>query len=113
MMISRPCPIDDVSVAEGDSGTSTLTFTVTRSIDTSVTTTVNFATMDDTATAGTDYDASSDTLTFDPGDSSKTITIDVTGDGDIEDDETLLVQLSGPSGSAVIADGTGVGNHRK
>ena len=56
--------IDDVSKNEGRSGTTTFTFTVTRSGSTSGTVTVNYATANGTAVAGSDYNAASGTLTF-------------------------------------------------
>jgi len=60
--------INDVSVTEGNSGTTTATFTVTLSAASNQTVNVNFATANGTATAPTDYLATSGTLTFNPGD---------------------------------------------
>ena len=101
--------IDDVTMIEGDSGTSAFEFTVTRSIDTTGTTTVDFATADNTAVAGSDYTAASGSLTFNPGDTTQTITVNVTGDLDPEADESFYVDLSNASGSAIIADDEGIG----
>ena len=75
--------IGDASVTEGDSGTSDLSFTVTLSPAADMPTTVAWATstaQGDTATAGTDYTAGSGTLSFAKGDTSKTVTVKVTGD---------------------------------
>ena len=100
----------DANKAEGDSGTTAFTFTVTRSGDTSGTTTVDFATSDGTAIAGADYNANTGTLTFNPGEASKTIIVDVIGETLVETDETFSVTLSNASGGASIttasADGT-------
>ncbi|MEO0992226.1 MAG: ExeM/NucH family extracellular endonuclease [Pseudomonadota bacterium] len=101
--------IDDVSQAEGDAGTTDFVFTVTRSGDTSGTTTVDFATADGTATAGSDYTAASDTLTFTAGETTQTITVSVNGDTDLETDETFTVGLSNASGGATLTDATGQG----
>src|SRR5215831_1915448 len=64
--------INDVSVTEGNSGTTNAVFTVTLSAVSSQSVTVHFATADNTATAGSDYVATSGTLTFNPGDTTKT-----------------------------------------
>src|SRR5438093_4504105 len=73
--------IDDVSQAEGDAGSSTFTFTVSLSFASVLTTTVNFATADDTATtADSDYASASGVLTFTPGQTSRTIDVGVNGD---------------------------------
>src|SRR5439155_94832 len=73
--------INDQSIAEGDTGTSTLTFHVTLSNASSNTVTVDYATNGGTATvADGDYAAASGTLTFDPGQTTKTVDVTVSGD---------------------------------
>src|SRR5205085_1518794 len=72
--------VDDVSAAEGDSGTTALTFTVSLSSPSTSTVTVDYATADGTATAGSDYTAAAGTLTFAPGQTSQTVTVLVNGD---------------------------------
>ncbi|MGF1502116.1 MAG: ExeM/NucH family extracellular endonuclease [Paracoccaceae bacterium] len=102
--------ISDVSQTEGDTGTTNFEFTVTRSGDTSGVTTVNFATADGTATAGSDYTATSGTLTFAAdGPNTQTVTVAVTGDTDPEDDEAFVVELTNASGSTIVSDATGQG----
>ncbi len=101
--------IVDVSQAEGDSGTTIFTFTVTRAGDTSGTTTVDFATADGTAVAGLDYTANSGTLNFAIGETTQTIAVDVVGDIDVEADETFTVTLSDPSGGATFTTDTATG----
>jgi hypothetical protein len=76
--------INDVSSAEGQSGTSATTFTVTLSAASNLTVTVNFATANVTATAGSDYVATNGTVTFNPGDVSKTIPVIISGDVSFE-----------------------------
>jgi len=100
--------IADTSVIEGNSGTATLDFTVTLSRSSTSNVSVAFATSDATAVAGSDYTASSDTLTIAPGATSGTITVDVLGDTNGESDETLTVTLSNAS-NATIVDGSAVG----
>jgi hypothetical protein len=100
--------IDDVTVAEGDAGSTVATFTVTMSTESASTVSVDYATADATATAGADYAAVSGTLTLAPGDRSETVEVDVLGDVLDEPAETYAVMLSGPS-NALIADGSGVG----
>ncbi len=99
--------INDVSKVEGNSGTTDFTFTVTRS-DSSGAASVDFATANGTATAGSDYVATSGTLTFADGEDSKTVTVTVNGDTDTEATEAFTVELSNAVG-AVIEDATGTG----
>src|SRR5439155_9420542 len=105
----RSLSIDDVSAAEGNSGTTPFTFTVNLSAASSAPVTVNFATQNGTALTGEDYLSASGSLTFAPGETSKPITVQVSGDTTPELDETFYVNLSGASASAFIADGQGVG----
>jgi hypothetical protein len=105
--------IGDASVAEGDAGTTLLTFTVTRS-DNTTAFEVDFTTMDGTATvADGDYDATSGTLVFTvDGDLTQEVTIVVNGDTTPEPNETLTVELSDlvdVTGTTTIADASGTG----
>jgi uncharacterized Zn-binding protein involved in type VI secretion len=100
--------INDVTVTEGNTGTTPAVFTVTLSAASSQTVTVNYATANSTGTAGSDYTATSGTLTFAPGITSQTITVAVLGDTRNEANETFFVNLSTPS-NATIADGQGQG----
>jgi predicted extracellular nuclease len=104
--------IGDVAVLEGDAGTTDLVFTVTRS-STASAFTLDFATADGTATAGSDYGAAAGTLSFAAGGAaSQTITVAVAGDTAFEPDETLFVTLTNLAptlGSVVLADAQGQG----
>jgi len=100
--------ISDVSVAEGNAGTSTATFTVGLSTAASGSVTVNYATANGTATAGSDFAAGSGVLTFAPGQITTTATIAINGDVTVEPNENFLVNLGSPVG-ATIADGQGQG----
>ncbi len=102
--------IDSPRVVEGDSGPTPMTFTVTLSPAASVQATVDYVyALSGSATSGVDHAAiPSGTLTFAPGETSKTISVTVNGDTDMEPDEGIGVQLSnpGPSGFA-LATGRG------
>ncbi len=100
--------VDDVSLAEGDVGTSTATFTVSLSAASGQTITVGWATGDDDAVQPSDYATSSGTLTFLPGDTSETFGVTVRGDLIAELDEAFGVSLSAPS-NATLGDPTGIG----
>ena len=87
--------INDVSVAEGHTGSSTATFTVTLSpAHASQTATVNYVTVNGSASAASDYIAKSGTLSFAPGVTTQTISVAVNGDALFESDETFSVALS-------------------
>lgn len=75
---------------------------VTRSGSTAGTSTVNFATTNGTATSGSDYTSASGTLTFAPGETSKTITVPILGDTAVETNETFTLTLSNPGGGATL-----------
>src|SRR6185436_1693057 len=83
--------INDVSVTEGNAGTVNATFTVTLTAAYGQPVTVNYAAANGTATAGSDFQTVSGTLTFVSGETSKTITVVVLGDQVFEPDETLAV----------------------
>ncbi|HBL59814.1 MAG TPA: sodium:calcium exchanger, partial [Cyanobacteria bacterium UBA8803] len=100
--------INDAIVTEGNSGTTNMTFTVRLSAASTQTVSVNFATANGTAIAGSDYTSGSGTITFNPGETSKTITVAVRGDLLDEDNETFMVNLSNAI-NATIADGQGIG----
>ncbi|MFA5970638.1 MAG: Calx-beta domain-containing protein [Sphingomonas sp.] len=88
---------------------SALVFMVTKSGGTSQTYAVNFATANDSAAAGSDYNATSGTLTFAPGDTAKTITVSTIDDSAYEPRETLTASLSSPTGGATVGTITGTG----
>jgi hypothetical protein len=101
--------IDDVTHQEGNGGTTNYTFTVTKTGSTAVTATVDYATVNGTATSPSDFTAiPTTTLTFLAADTTKQITVLVNGDTTFEPDETFSVHLSNASGATISdADGTG------
>lgn len=100
--------IGDATVTEGDTGTVNSVFTVTLSKPSSQPVTVQYNTANGTADAGQDYVASSGTLTFQPGQTSTTLSVPVIGDLINEYNETFFVNLSGAA-NAQIMDGQGLG----
>jgi Calx-beta domain len=100
--------INDRSVLEGNSGTTNLVFTVSLSAVSGRPVTVNFLTANGTATASSDYQTASGTLTIPAGQTSAAIPVVVNGDRLAELNETFFVNLSAPT-NAVIADAQGVG----
>ena len=100
--------IGDVSVTEGNSGTTTATLVVSLSGGTEKTVVVDYDTADGTAQAPSDYSAASGTLTFAPGQTTKNVSVSVNGDTEVETDETFLAELTGAV-NATIEHGVGVG----
>jgi hypothetical protein len=100
--------IDDVYVVEGDSGTQIVTFTVARTGGDAAFS-VNFATANGTASAGSDYVARTGTLNFGVGENTRTVSVIVNGDTAIENHETFFVNLSGATNGLAIADRQGLG----
>ena len=100
--------IDDASVTEGSAATTDATFTVSLSAASDQTVTVDYATTDGSAEQPADYLPASGTLSFAPGETSKTITVQVKGDTLDENDEGYTVGLSSPA-NATLSDAGGAG----
>ena len=98
--------ISDATVQEAEGAV--LVFTATLSHASSRTVTVDYATSDGTALAGSDYTAASGALTFNAGDTSQTVQVTVLTDSEDESQETLTLTLSNPS-QATLDDATGTG----
>ncbi|MDB6172845.1 MAG: hypothetical protein JWL59_2156 [Chthoniobacteraceae bacterium] len=108
-----------VAIVEGNNGVREALFEVTLLSPGAETATVNYATKDGSATAGTDYTASTGTLTFLPArhdpafpndptrmlpaETTKTISVPIVGDTLFETNETFTVELSGASGAGIVA----------
>jgi len=103
--------ISDVSKKEGKRNQTTqFIFTVTLSAAYDQPVTMSFRTNNGTAKTGdNDYVAKSGTITFNPGETSKTITIAVNGDSKKESDEVFYLDLSGNSGNSLFAKSRGTG----
>ena len=93
--------VSDVSIAEGNTGTSNAVFTVSLSVPSTQQVTVNYATANDTASASSDYIATAGTLSFPAGATSQTIIVPIKGDNRDEPDETFFVTLAQPVNAAL------------
>ena len=101
-----------VADAEGmETADSAIAFTVTLAPAAAGRVTVHYATADGTATAPADYRSTSSTLTFEPGQTSKTIEVPIVDDDEEDNGETFTLTLSEPSG-AVLADAEATGTIR-
>ena len=96
------------SQAEGNAGSQPMSFRVTLAKRTPLRVSVAYATADGTATAGSDYTATSGTLVFAPGETSKTLAVPIVGDIAGEPDETFTLTLSQPV-NAVLGQATATG----
>ena len=92
--------INDVAVAEGNAGTTSMTFTVTLDSGVDTPLSVNYSTQNGNATVGDgDYGATTGTLNFaGTVGETKTISVSINGDTKVELDESLLVDLSNVCG---------------
>jgi hypothetical protein len=97
--------VSDVTVTEGNAGTTPAVFTVTLSGPSSFVVTVQVATADGTATAPSDYTAIAPavTLTFNPGDPlTQNVTVLVNGDTTVEPDETFFLNLASAVNATIV-----------
>jgi probable HAF family extracellular repeat protein len=103
--------ISDAAKKEGKRGQTTLfTFTVSLSAAYDQPVTMSFKTTDGTAkTSDNDYLAKTGTMTFNPGETTKTITISVIGDSKKESDETFYLDLFGNSSNSMLTKNRGIG----
>lgn len=95
--------VENIAVEEGDSDKTTASFTVSLSTASASDISVEYATSDETAKAGKDYTAVTDTLKIPAGQKSGIITVDVSGDKVYENDETFKLILSNSQGADIDA----------
>jgi serine protease AprX len=100
--------VADTSMTEGTAGTRPATFTVSLSQAAAAPISVLYATEDGSATAPADYSVAAGSVTFTPGQVTKTVTVQISGDTLVEQNEFFFVKLSSASG-ATIADSHGRG----
>ncbi|MEI6083587.1 MAG: Ig-like domain-containing protein [Verrucomicrobiota bacterium] len=107
--ISPNLAITDVTIAEGNVGTTPITFQVFLTPPATNTVTVDFATADGSALAGSDYVATNGALTFLPGELLKTITVSASANTVNEPDKVFFVNLTNPiNATAAPAQGIGI-----
>jgi len=100
--------VRDAVVVEGNSGTTQATFVVALSAASSQTVSFSFATSNGTATAGSDYVATSGASSFAPGETEKPVVVLVNGDTVDESQETLFLDISNVQNATVGSNrGTG------
>jgi TolB protein len=87
------------SVSEG-AGAATVN--ITRKGDTSGVVSIDYATSNETASAGSDYNAATGTITFNAGETLKTFSVQILEDALAEGSETLALRLSNPTGGAEL-----------
>lgn len=94
--------ISDAWVYEGNSGSKLMTFTITLSQSLNTSVRVSYSTANGTAkSSNNDYVSKSGTITFKPGETTKTITISIKGDKKAEGDEWFYVNLSNAVGASI------------
>jgi hypothetical protein len=113
-VVGSSLSVGDVSVGEGDAGSTVANFVVSLAPASASTVTVDYSTCGvgcdpaATATGGDDYQEVDASLTFSPGETSKTIPVTVNGDTAVEADEVFFMNIGGATG-ATIADNQGRG----
>ncbi|HEX6625388.1 MAG TPA: FG-GAP-like repeat-containing protein, partial [Pyrinomonadaceae bacterium] len=103
--------VADVAQAEGSGATGAILFNVTLSAASGKPITVAYAAADGTAQAGADYQNASGVVTFNPGETSKAVAVNVFADSAIEADESFFLNLSNPT-NAGLADAQGAATLR-
>jgi urease beta subunit len=106
---ARTLSIGNNTFTEVDAGLTNVSFIVTLSASSGNTVTVNYATADGSATAPSDYVSVSGTVTFNPGETTKTIIVQIAGDFVVEPNETYSVSLSNPTNATITGSGIGLG----
>jgi hypothetical protein len=101
--------IADAVLAEGNAGTSVMTFTVSLDVVDAANVTVDYTTADVAANAPTDYAAAAGTVTILAGLLTQTFTVTINGDTTVEADETFTSTLSNVSANATIGVAIGTG----
>jgi hypothetical protein len=100
--------VSDVTVPEGNAGSTGAVFTVSLDAPTNTTVTVDYVTFNATAVSPGDYQAVNGTVTFSAGQTTRFVTVPVNGDTLPEGNETFILNLSNPVG-ALLADSQGIG----
>lgn len=100
--------IGDVAIAEGDSGKTDLSFSVTLDNPTGAAVSVNYATAPDSATSPADFAATSGSLSFSGSTATQTFVVQLVGDTTVEPTERFFVNLSAANGASV-ADAQAIG----
>ncbi|MBN1261635.1 MAG: right-handed parallel beta-helix repeat-containing protein [Anaerolineae bacterium] len=103
------CAVADSAAPEPESGVGVLVFIATLSKPSTQPVTVHYTTRPGAATPGSDYVATSGTLSFAAGETLKSVSVTLNADAEAEPNETLFLDLDAPTGGAIIATGTATG----
>ncbi len=101
--------VNDVSVLEGDDGTTPVNFTLVLSTASGKPISLQYGTTDVTASAGSDYIATVGSISLGPGETNKTVTVLVKGDNQNEPNETFALNLTNPA-NVTVARGLAIGS---
>jgi hypothetical protein len=99
----------DASIPEGNSGTKNLAFLIALSAPSGQVVTVDYATANNTATAGNDYTTTTGTIVIQAGATSGVVIVPVLGDNTDTTDETFFLNIANATGGVTIADNQGTG----
>lgn len=102
--------IGDAALVEADTGTSLMTFTISRTGDTTGPSTVDVDSVDITALAGDDFTALNETVVFAIGEEAKTVSVEIIGETLVELNESFALVLSNPTGATLGTAFSGMGS---
>ena len=106
-------PALSITDASASEGAAVIRFEVALSASSSQPVSVDYSTVDRSATAGEDYETATGTLTLDAGETAATIEVQLTDDADIEQPETFEITLDDPTNARVsLSAGTATGTIR-
>ena len=105
----RPVYLSVSDTEASENNDASLDFEVKLTAGASGAVTVKYATSDGTATAGSDYEATSGQLTFNRGERTKTVSLPIIDDNTDDDGETVNLTLSDATGAHIRGDGTAIG----
>ncbi len=97
--------VSDPLVFEGNHDTTNLVFQVELIGGSNDVVSVDFSTVDHSASGGSDYSSTNGTLVFQPGESNKTVAVTVSSDTTPENDEVVLLILSNPANAIILSHG--------
>jgi len=100
--------VQNVKLTEGNIGITKANFLVRLTGQSSMPISVNFTTVDGTAVSGSDYTATSGSITFAPLESVKTVTVDIQGDSNFENFEAFSLILNNPAGANLGKSGSAI-----
>ena len=102
--------IGDAALVEADTGTSLMTFTISRTGDTTGPSTVDVDSVDITALAGDDFTTLNETVVFAIGEEAKTVSVEIVGETLVELNESFALVLSNPTGATLGTAFSGMGS---